>query len=827
MRTTGVLLLLTLLTTSARAVDYYVSTSGSNSNSGTLARPFRTIQQAAALAQAGDNVYVRGGTYRESVSVMHSGSAGSPITFQPYAGEAVTITGLDLLTTKWSQYSGATYTTAFPAGVSQVFVDGRMMTEARWPNNGYNNPLRAGFSTVEAANIQQSPALSTITDSKLGNPASGYWNGAKMGMAAGSEWVFTGPTKIVSQTSNNLNFQTQIQPAEYTPTAGNPYFLYGTLNALDAPKEWHYEPSATVPRLYLQAPDSTSPANHTVEVRTRQVGLDLGNQSYVNVSGFRIVAGSVNVAGDHNTLHNNQVLYPTPLTLGNGYHPPGGIAITGNYNTVSQSEIAYTWGAGVKIDGAQNTINNNIIHDVDWGAQQGGFIKLGDENNDQSGNSITNNSMYNAGRDGINLGNSLANTQILHNNISRFGYLVRDLGGIYSVSANAPGSVVAYNRISDNRSAGENVGIYIDYSTSGITAHNNLVTDTQIGAVVNSPGADINVYNNTLWNVQQAMSTYGPGEVLTNVKTYNNLSNDNQWAGNDIQNNRYQTVNQFANSAAGDYTLTANSSGSNQGPTFKRAVDYGRVISGITDGYTGAAPDAGAFESGIAPWTSGANWTTWLAANQASAPLTTALHVTSANARFKTTSLVVDQDQRAFMKFDLSNIANQPIQQAVLRIYENTPQDLENAGNLTLSRVTSNWTDASVTFTQSKTDLSSSFYDPSNVDYYTDIDVTATVLAWLASPATNFGFSLQGSGATKYFDGFYGITAPQLMITVGPALVGDYNGDGFVDAADYVLWCKINDNFLAAQAAVPEPCAVGLVGAFLICLPGYRRRPRI
>src|SRR5215213_4437884 len=66
---------------------WYVSTSGDNANPGTLQQPFKTIQQAADVAQPGDNVFVRGGVYRETVTPARSGRAGSPITFQPYNDE--------------------------------------------------------------------------------------------------------------------------------------------------------------------------------------------------------------------------------------------------------------------------------------------------------------------------------------------------------------------------------------------------------------------------------------------------------------------------------------------------------------------------------------------------------------------------------------------------------------------------------------------------------------------------------------------------------------------------------------------------------------------
>src|ERR1051325_7473065 len=51
-----------------RATTYYVSTSGSDGNNGTsLSTPWRTINKAAQTMVAGDTVYIRGGTYRESV----------------------------------------------------------------------------------------------------------------------------------------------------------------------------------------------------------------------------------------------------------------------------------------------------------------------------------------------------------------------------------------------------------------------------------------------------------------------------------------------------------------------------------------------------------------------------------------------------------------------------------------------------------------------------------------------------------------------------------------------------------------------------------------
>src|SRR5438477_509188 len=84
--------------TAVAGIAFYVSTTGSDSNPGTLSSPWRTIQRAANSVQAGDIVYVRGGVFNESVNISVSGSAiAGPITFQSYPGEQGIIDGTGLV----------------------------------------------------------------------------------------------------------------------------------------------------------------------------------------------------------------------------------------------------------------------------------------------------------------------------------------------------------------------------------------------------------------------------------------------------------------------------------------------------------------------------------------------------------------------------------------------------------------------------------------------------------------------------------------------------------------------------------------------------------
>lgn len=66
------------------AATYYVANTGSNSNPGTLASPFKSITNGAEKLIAGDILYVRGGVYNEVVTISQNGTASNPITVSGY-----------------------------------------------------------------------------------------------------------------------------------------------------------------------------------------------------------------------------------------------------------------------------------------------------------------------------------------------------------------------------------------------------------------------------------------------------------------------------------------------------------------------------------------------------------------------------------------------------------------------------------------------------------------------------------------------------------------------------------------------------------------------
>jgi hypothetical protein len=76
----------------ATGTTYHVAATGSDTNPGTAAAPFRTLQKAADTAQAGNTVLVGAGTYA-AVSLSRSGTAANWIHFQNAPGARPLVSG--------------------------------------------------------------------------------------------------------------------------------------------------------------------------------------------------------------------------------------------------------------------------------------------------------------------------------------------------------------------------------------------------------------------------------------------------------------------------------------------------------------------------------------------------------------------------------------------------------------------------------------------------------------------------------------------------------------------------------------------------------------
>jgi hypothetical protein len=158
------------------------------------------------------------------------------------------------------------------------------------------------------------------------------------------------------------------------------------------------------------------------------------------------------------------------------------------------------------------------------------------------------------------------------------------------------------------------------------TIHHNVFVNQQFGReVLLLPlPENFKLYNNTFIDncgVAGFLMSWAKPMTLSNPDIQNNIfiSTTDSVAGRDIFKGKVEggnvSYNCFYNVVAkGSKTITSNpllnQTGNIPSPFFllkkgSPCIDAGVVIPGITDGFKGKAPDLGAYESGIAPWTSG------------------------------------------------------------------------------------------------------------------------------------------------------------------------------------------------------------------------------
>ena len=133
-------------------MKYYVDAAAAGGGDGSRENPFRTIQEAADLAKAGDEVLVAPGVYREQVKPRHGGEPGNPVIYRSLEPLKAVISGAEPAT-DWTRQEnfwimrvpnrifgdrnpyttlveGDWYVPVKPEHTGDVFLNGKSMYEA-------------------------------------------------------------------------------------------------------------------------------------------------------------------------------------------------------------------------------------------------------------------------------------------------------------------------------------------------------------------------------------------------------------------------------------------------------------------------------------------------------------------------------------------------------------------------------------------------------------------------------------------------------------------------------------------------------------------------
>ena len=573
------------------AAPYWVAPDGDDAATGTPEQPWRTLQHAAQTMQAGDTCHVRAGTYGETVTPPRDGTAEAPIVFQ--AEGDVVLSGADPVS-GWEALDGQQWRAPLDADFgrnTQIFCAGRMLTEARWPNDRDGDPFTPDGAAFGPGSNQATLAAAALTTAPLANG----WQGAVVWVMAGAKWSsWTALATGFDSTAGRLTVVPSTSSwilTHMNPANGGEFVVTGGRQRPDADNEWSYDPEAKA--LTLQLPAGQDPRRSEILITRRLLAFDLRGRKHVQVRGLRILAASIDLREAEDCLLQGLRLHYLSQTRGGNtdgsLKEPTGIPVSGRGNTIRDSEIGYSSGAGIDLAGAGNAVINCWIHHIDTMGCYAAPLNLSGV-----GHLVSHNTLELCGRDGLQPGGR--EHLIQYNEIREVGLLTQDLGMVYGGGMDGGGTEIHHNWFHGNRAKACASGLYLDNYSHNFLLHHNLIWDCSgLGLQLNRPsGYNVVAHNTVLGN----FGHWGrwPGQEVDGM--FGDLIVNNLVSGTLELQSEVLAANNLAGLADA------------RPPTPRlvipeSAVDHGAVLAGLNEGFAGAAPDIGAYEAGAEPWRPG------------------------------------------------------------------------------------------------------------------------------------------------------------------------------------------------------------------------------
>lgn len=273
----------------AQAQQFFIATTGDDSNPGTLALPFATLQKAqqAARAAAGRQavtVFLREGTYYLPETLRFtaedSGTREAPVLYQAYQKEQVVISGgVQLTNLAWEPYKDGIMRAKVPAGLvsDQLFVDGQRQPLARYPNFNPNERIFNGYAA---------DAFSPQRAARWHDPTGGFIHALHAAEWGGMDYRITG-----KDADNKITFEGGWQNNRPAGMHKQRRFVENIFEELDAPGEWFLDSKQSL--LYFYPPAGLDLGKAVIEaVRLKHLVEFVGSEqkpvSFVTLRGVTL-----------------------------------------------------------------------------------------------------------------------------------------------------------------------------------------------------------------------------------------------------------------------------------------------------------------------------------------------------------------------------------------------------------------------------------------------------------------------------------------------------------------------------------------------------------
>ena len=309
---------------------YFVAEDGDDTNPGTIELPLATITHASTVAQPGDHIKLRGGTYKERVNIVNiHGTEEAPITISNFDDEKVVLEGAKDIASEWVSYEGNIWKTTVDFDVTQLFVDDAMLIGARWPNiskhwdeydeSDGNNPTPGSYwdlgTRSHAERIGEEGALINRFKNQDESHSLSDLNFSVEGGVVVVHGVGPKVLDITAHTAGESTFEI-LSGAEDQNLLEN-YYITADLDLLDSEREWFYDKETK--ELYVWLENNANPNEASIEARgyTEQEHqtdsdriLKVYDSSHIKFDGITVQTGAFHLLGSHNlTFENSKFLY--------------------------------------------------------------------------------------------------------------------------------------------------------------------------------------------------------------------------------------------------------------------------------------------------------------------------------------------------------------------------------------------------------------------------------------------------------------------------------------------------------------------------------------
>jgi hypothetical protein len=504
---------------------YYVSPTGSDSNAGTLAAPFLTIQKARDVVRTVNSnmtgdiiVYLRGGRYPITSTLTFvpsdSGTNGYYIGYMAYNNEDPVVSGGKAVI-GWTLVAGKSYYVAnvpvssgYADYYRQIYVNGVRAYRASGPwiagTSFYDNT-----STSQTADgINFAPALLLATYANKTDIRLLHVSSFKV-----DEWpvvnVLTNGSNIAVQCSQPFF---QIRKDRGFLNATDKFMIVNALEELNRAGEWYHDRAAGKLYYYPYASENMS----TAEV----IAPALASDQLVSFVGTSMTSLVKNIAISGVTFEHGNWTYPGQNYIGGSQaealYPSTGLDPTFTYGQEMPGNIFLHHTSGIKFelntvrhmggggihlynDVSNTLVQGNIFYDTTGAGIVIGRFKGAYLDNDIANearvkdNTISNNVVRDTGRDfmqatGISIMPALRTT-ITHNDVDNAAFMgihsrMQVLGnyttGDTDISQDIGQGYIAFNKVGQSNWAsiygvGDNASIYSFGPAKGTVIYQNLV----------------------------------------------------------------------------------------------------------------------------------------------------------------------------------------------------------------------------------------------------------------------------------------------------------------------------------------------------------------